>query len=319
MSDSGVSGPLLKSERKVAVLIPSYNEEITIGQVVSEFKENLPEAEVFVFDNNSTDNTALVAQQAGARVVRSYRQGKGNVVRHMFDEVEADIFVMVDGDGTYPASAARSLVETLHSGNAGMVVGSRMQDFDEHSFRRFHQFGNRFVARLISFLFKVTVTDVLSGYRVFSREFVKTVPLLSKGFEIETEMTLQAAAKNFEIIEVPIKYTSRPKGSYSKLNTYSDGFLIIKSVVMIFKDYKPLLFFTTCSIILAIACLFFGIAPIRDFYSTGKVFHLPRAVLAASVGVLATLSFAIGLILDTIAKYHNENYALWRRYLKKRD
>jgi len=306
-----------ESEPKVAVLIPCYNEEATIDKVVSDFKEGLPEADIFVFDNNSTDKTAEIAKRTGATVIHSYRQGKGNVVRHMFDDVEADIYLMVDGDDTYPAAAANLLIEQLQKGDEAMVVGCRMEAFEKRSFRRFHQFGNRLVAKLISLLFKIKVTDVLSGYRAFSREFAKTVPLMSEGFEIETEMTLQAAAKKFKIKEVPIKYTKRPKGSHSKLNTYSDGFLIIKSIIMIFKDYKPLVFFTACSAVLTIACLFFGFAPIRDFYTTGKVAHFPRAILAAAVGILATLSFAIGLILDTISKYHNENFVLWRRYLKK--
>jgi len=305
-------------KQKIAVLIPCFNEEGTVGKVVRDFKGAVGEAEIFVFDNDSTDKTAEIARQAGAVVVRSYHQGKGNVVRHMFDKVEADIYIMVDGDDTYPADEAPGLIEALNSSGAAMVVGSRMKEFDKRSFRRFHLLGNRLVTKLISVLFKVKVTDVLSGYRVFSREFVKTVPLVSKGFEVETEMTLQAAAKDFQIMEVPIKYSPRPEASNSKLNTYSDGFLIIKSIMMIFKDYKPFVFFSGCSIILAVASLFFGYAPIHDFYTTGEVIHMPRAVLAASVGILATLSFAIGLILDTISKYHDENFVLWRRYLKKR-
>ena len=318
MSEAELSCSAPKSEPKVAVLIPCYNEEATIEKVVRDFKETLPEAQIFVFDNNSTDKTAQLATQAGAIVVQSYRQGKGNVVRHMFDELEADIYLTVDGDDTYPASAAITLIEALEKSGAEMVVGCRMKDFKEHSFRRFHHLGNWFVAKLISLLFKVKVTDVLSGYRAFSKEFVKTIPLACEGFEIETEMTLQAAAKKFEIKEVPVKYRERPKGSYSKLNTYSDGFLIIKSIIMIFKDYKPLVFFTACSVILSILAIFFGIAPIWDFYTTGKVVHIPRAILAAGVGTLATISLAIGLILDTISKYHNENFILWYRYLKKR-
>lgn len=304
---------------KVAVLIPCLNEEATIGKVVKDFKQALPEAEIFVFDNNSTDKTAEIAAQAQATVIHSLRRGKGNVVKHMFETIDADIYVMADGDDTYPATDAGKMVEKFKKSDCDMLVGCRLQKFDEKSFRKFHQFGNNLVSKLISILFNTKVTDVLSGYRVISRKYAKTIPLLSEGFEVETEMTLQAAAKNFKIKEVPVEYGVRPKGSQSKLRTYSDGFLILRSIAMIFKDYKPLLFFSFVALLFAILSLLCGYVPIKEYYQIGEVPHFPRAILASGLGILSAVSFAVGLILDTIAKYHNENFQLWCRYLSKKD
>jgi glycosyltransferase involved in cell wall biosynthesis len=300
----------------VAVMVPCYNEELTVAKVVTDFAHALPGAEILVYDNNSTDKTAILARDAGAVVRRAPRQGKGNVVRQMFDEVDARIYVLVDGDDTYPAAAAVALVTALTKAGADMVVGVRMASFSAGSFRRFHQLGNHLVAGLISRLFAAKVTDVLSGYRVFSRAFVKTVPLVSQGFEIETEMTLQALAKRFVIHEVPITYGCRPEGSQSKLNTYSDGFLVLKSIVMIFKDYKPLLFFSSLSAILFLVTLAAGLAPILDYVRARYVFHVPLAILATGTGILSALSLTIGLILHTITRYHNENFELLRRLYK---
>jgi glycosyltransferase involved in cell wall biosynthesis len=229
--------------RDVAVLIPCFNEEKTVGKVVTDFNTALTGASIIVFDNESTDNTAAVAQMNGATVIHAPRRGKGNVVKQMFDQVDAEVYITVDGDDTYPASAAQELVAEFRKGGVDMIVGVRESSAQEHSYRRFHRFGNRLVASLISRLFSIKLTDVMSGYRVLSKEFVKSVPLKSKGFEVETEMTLQAATKDFVIREVPIQYGSRPEGSYSKLNTFSDGFLVLKAIFIIFKDYKPLIFF----------------------------------------------------------------------------
>jgi len=297
----------------VAVVVPCYNEELTVAKVVKDFTQALPGAQIFIYDNNSSDETAFRASQAGAIVRQAPRQGKGNVVRQMFDEVDALIYVMVDGDDTYPAEAAPELIAELQKTGADMVVGIRMHSFAPGSFRRFHQFGNRLVASLISRLFSANVTDVLSGYRAFSRSFVKTVPLMSQGFEIETEMTLQALAKRFVIKELPIAYGRRPGGSRSKLDTWSDGFLVLKSIAMIFKDYKPLLFFSTLSGLLLVITLIAGLAPILDYVRERYVFHVPLAILATGTGILSALSLTIGLILHSISRYHNENFELLRR------
>jgi glycosyltransferase involved in cell wall biosynthesis len=272
---------------------------------------------VYVFDNNSTDATAEVARAHGAVVVPSLRRGKGNVVRHMFEAVEADVYVMVDGDDTYPADQAPALIAALQRHGADMVVGTRMQGHAEGAFRLFHVAGNRLLAGLIARLFGVPVTDVLSGYRVFSRDLVKTMPLVAQGFEIETELTLQAAAKGFSLVECPIDYGARPAGSASKLNTVADGVLILRALVKIFKDYKPQIFFTALAVMLAALSLLAGLPPILDYYHTRYVSHVPLAVLAAALGILSMLSLGVGLILDTVNRYHTESFVLWRRHLKK--
>jgi len=301
----------------VAVLIPCFNEEKTVGKVVTDFSSELNGASVLVFDNESTDNTASIAQQHGATVIRAPRRGKGNVVKQMFDQVDAEIYITVDGDDTYPAAAARQLIAEFRKGGVDMIVGVRKASSASHSYRRFHRFGNRLVASLISKLFSIKLTDVMSGYRVLSKEFVKSVPLKSKGFEVETEMTLQAAAKDFVIREVPVTYGSRPEGSYSKLNTFSDGFLVLRAIFIIFKDYKPLIFFSSLSLVLVIISSATGFHAIKDYVETGQVYHLPSAVLATGTMILAALSLSIGLILDTLSKYHNENFQLLRRLVKK--
>lgn len=301
----------------VAVLIPCFNEEITVGKVVSDLKAALPGAKVYVFDNNSTDRTAEIARLSGATVFRSPKQGKGHVVQHMFGLVDSPVYMMIDGDDTYPASAARRLLDEFHTSGAGMVVGARMASFEIKAFRRFHQLGNRLVTWLISKLFRAPITDVMSGYRVFSRDFARSIPLLAGGFEIETEMTLQALTKGYLIREVPITYGTRPKGSYSKLNTFSDGLLVLRTIFLIFKAYKPLLFFTCSAIILAFLSLASGWLPIHDYVTTGYVFHVPRAILAAALGILSAISLVVGIILDTLVKYQLETFQLWRKLLNK--
>ncbi|MGZ3652308.1 MAG: glycosyltransferase [Bdellovibrionota bacterium] len=303
----------MENFKDVAVLLPCYNEEKTIAAVVRDFQAQLPGASVYVFDNCSSDRTSEEAKKAGATVVFSARRGKGNVIRHMFNVVEADAFLMADGDSTYPASEAPKLIAALRTHHADMIVGTRMATYSQNAFRRFHVFGNRMVARLISFLFGVEVTDVLSGYRAFSREFVKTVPLVSAGFEIETEMTLQAAAKNFVIREVPVPYGERPEGSVSKLNTFSDGFLVLKSLLLIFKDYRPLFFFGSLSVLLLGFSLLAGSAPIADYMHFHYVYRVPLAILAAALAIVAVLTLFVGLILETVRKFHGENFELWRK------
>ncbi|MFH1755401.1 MAG: glycosyltransferase family 2 protein, partial [Candidatus Latescibacterota bacterium] len=243
------------SGKKVAVLLPCYNEEVTIGKVVGDFRNALPFASVYVFDNNSSDQTAGNAAKAGAIVVYSPRRGKGNVVKHMFREVDADIYVMADGDDTYPADMAGTLIEALEESGVDMVVGTRLAHHDKKAFRAFHGFGNTLISKLISLLFSSSLTDVLSGYRVFSRHFARTLYLTAGGFEVETEMTLQALVKNCFIKEIPVRYSSRPEGSESKLNTFSDGLMICKGMFLIFKDYRPFVFFSA----LSISCFLLGL------------------------------------------------------------
>ncbi|MGC2422887.1 MAG: glycosyltransferase family 2 protein [Nitrospirota bacterium] len=300
------------------VMIPCLNEEKTVGKVVADFKAALPGAKIFVYDNNSTDKTAEIARSEGAVVVPAPIQGKGNVVRQMFAELDGDVFLMVDGDDTYPADQAPGLIAELKKGAADMVVGARLSAYEAKSFRAFHKFGNRLVAGLISLIFSRKVTDVMSGYRVFSWTFVKSIPLMSEGFDVETEMTLQALAKDFRITEIPIKYGERPAGSFSKLNTYMDGFLVLKTIFLIFKDYKPFIFFFLLSLMLAGLSIAIGYWPIMDYIKFRYVYHVPLAVLASGIGILSALSFGLGLIMDTLAKYHNENFVLRKRLVTKR-
>lgn len=314
--------PLCKGENmpEIAVLIPCYNEELTIEKVVNDFRRELPDARIYVFDNNSVDATALLASGAGATVIVSPQQGKGNVVRHMFLEINVDVYLLVDGDDTYPAESARTLIDALHSTGADMVVGMRLQSSQKEigAFRLFHRFGNRLVAGLISSLFRAKVVDVMSGYRALTKAFVKGVPLCSEGFEIETEMTLQALTKQFVIREVPIDYGVRPEGSSSKLNTYSDGYRVLRSIFIIFKDYKPLYFFSVLSLFLAFLSVLCGVLPIVDYIAARYVLHVPLAILAVGAGILSAISMSIGLVLDTIAKYHAENFEMLRRAICQR-
>ncbi|MGH0031144.1 MAG: glycosyltransferase family 2 protein [Myxococcota bacterium] len=301
---------------RVAVVIPCYDEAPTVEKVVHDFAKALPEAEVFVFDNNSTDGTAELARRAGARVVTSPRQGKGNVVRHMAAHVDADVYVLVDGDDTYDAAAAPALLEHFRRDGLDMLVATRLEAHEPGAFRTFHRIGNRWISALISRLFGTRLSDVLSGYRVLSREFLDIVQLRAGGFEVETELTLQGLAKRMNVAETPVPYRSRGEGSESKLSTWSDGFLIGRLILMLFKDYKPLVFFGSVAVVLALLALVSGSAPVRDFMETGYVLHVPRAILAAALAILSVVSLTAGLILDTIAKLHDENIALWKRHLR---
>ncbi|MBW1880826.1 MAG: glycosyltransferase [Deltaproteobacteria bacterium] len=310
--------PVARTFESVAVLLPCYNESITVQKVVTEFIAALPGARVYVFDNNSTDGTGRLAEEAGAIVVRSPRQGKGYVVQHMFRDVEADVYLMADGDDTYPASEAVRLLDSLLDSDADMVVGVRLEQFHSGAFRRFHQFGNRLVAFLISSLFGARITDVLSGYRAFERDFVKSVPLVSGGFGIETEMTMSALAKGFAIREIPIPYGSRPEGSHSKLSTYSDGAVVLRAIFTLFKDYKPFAFFGTVAVLLALLSLASGALPVLDYLREQYVHHVPLAILAAGLGICAALSASVGLVLSTIARYQKETFLLMQRVLWER-
>ena len=306
-----------KKYENVAVLIPCLNEEKTIGKVVTDFRTVLPGARIYVFDNNSSDNTSEAAKKNGATVISSPRRGKGNVIKDMFRKIQSDIYLLVDGDDTYPVEAAPRLIEEVEANGIDMVVGARMSSYTEKSFRTFHKFGNKMISALISMLFSVKISDVLSGYRAFSSNIVKSIPVLSSRFEIETELTLQTLTKGFSIKEVVIEYGERPEGSVSKLNTFSDGFLILKAILMIFKDYRPLYFFSFLSIFFLLLSLMAGILPILDYIYMQYVYHVPLAVLAAGNAIIAALFAGIGIILDTVAKYQKENYELFKRLLNK--
>jgi glycosyltransferase involved in cell wall biosynthesis len=297
---------------KVAVLIPCYNEEQTVGKVIDDFKRQLPGCEVYVYDNNSKDKTSEIAVQHGAIVKKEYRQGKGNVVRSMFRDIDADCYVMADGDDTYPAEFVHKLIEPVAKGEANMVIGDRLSNgsYKSENKRAFHNLGNDMVRNLINKLFRSNIRDIMTGYRAFDREFVKSIPVLSPGFEIETEMTIHALDKKFLIKEIPIDYRDRPDGSFSKLNTFRDGLKVLKTIFMLFKDYKPLRFFGIASLIFLVLGLAAGLPVIFEFVRTSYIRKVPSAILAVGLVILSTLSFAMGIILDTIVKQHRQMYEL---------
>jgi glycosyltransferase involved in cell wall biosynthesis len=297
---------------KVAVLIPCYNEEQTVGKVIDDFKRQLPGCEVYVYDNNSKDKTSEIAVQHGAIVKKEYRQGKGNVVRSMFRDIDADCYVMADGDDTYPAEFVHKLIEPVAKGEANMVIGDRLSNgsYKSENKRAFHNLGNDMVRNLINKLFRSNIRDIMTGYRAFDREFVKSIPVLSPGFEIETEMTIHALDKKFLIKEIPIDYRDRPDGSFSKLNTFRDGLKVLKTIFMLFKDYKPLRFFGIASLIFLVLGLAAGLPVIIEFVRTSYIRKVPSAILAVGLVILSTLSFAMGIILDTIVKQHRQMYEL---------
>lgn len=300
----------------IAVVIPCLDEERTIGKVIGEMKATLPGADIFVFDNGSSDRTAEIARGSGARVIASPRRGKGNVIRHMANVIEADVYVLIDGDDTYPVAAAPQILERFFESGVDMLVATRLDSHDREAFRLFHELGNRLISRTIALLFRTRVTDVLSGYRILSSRFVRLVHLRSEGFEVETEMTLQALAKGLPILESPIDYRSRPSGSHSKLDTWSDGLLILKCILLLFKDYKPLVFFSTAAVVLLACSLVVGSAPVLDFYRFEFVYHVPRAILAAALALLSAASFGVGLLLDTVSRYHQESIEQWKRSMR---
>jgi glycosyltransferase involved in cell wall biosynthesis len=300
---------------KVAVCIPCLNEEGTVAEVVQGFRKSLPQAEIYVFDNASTDQTARVAKKAGALVMPSPVRGKGHVVRDIFRKIDADWIIMVDGDATYDASAAPLLLRAAMSQEIDMLVGKRCTPAEESSraYRPMHQLGNRMVCGLIRSAFRVPLHDVFSGYRVFSRVFAKTIPLHSGGFEVETELTLQAISKNFTVMELETQYKARPPGSFSKLNTYRDGMLVLSSFLAICRFYRPMLFFGACGLLLGGLSLLAGIPPILDYLNYRWVYRVPLAILATGLAILSALSFLIGLILETQLKYHNELFDMLRK------
>lgn len=298
--------------KKIAVLIPCYNEAVTIGKVVDDFKKSLPTADIYVYDNNSNDETSAIARDHGAIVRFEPRQGKGNVVRQMFRDIEADCYLMVDGDDTYPADAARELCAPILNGSADMTVGDRLSNgtYAEENKRAFHGFGNNLVRFMIKWIYRYSFEDVMTGYRAFSRPFVKTFPVMSEGFQIETELSIHAVDRRWRIVDVPIIYRDRPEGSVSKLNTISDGIKVMLMIGSLFKDYRPLKFFGLTSLAFFFIGLLFGVPVIAEFLETGLVEKLPSSILATAFMFLCGLSLATGLILDSVAKTERKNWEL---------
>ncbi|MBQ6147578.1 glycosyltransferase [Candidatus Saccharibacteria bacterium] len=297
---------------KIAVLIPCYNEAKTIERVVKDYKKALPEAEIFVYDNNSTDKTGEIAKKAGAKVRVERRQGKGNVVRSMFKDIDADCYLMIDGDDTYSPDSARKMCEMVLEEGVDMVIGDRLSStyFQENK-RPFHNFGNRLVRNLINLIFKSDIRDIMTGYRAFSREFVKTFPILSKGFEIETEMTVHALDKNLQIAEFPIQYKDREAGSESKLNTISDGFKVLFTIMRLFEDYRPMLFFGILSLLFFAIAFIFGVPVFVEYFATGLVARFPTLIFAGFMLIISILMLICGIILQVIARKHRQLYELF--------
>ena len=294
---------------KIAVLIPCYNEAQTIAAVVDAWKQELPEAVIYVYDNNSTDGTGTIAADHGAVVRREYLQGKGNVIRRMFREVDAECYIMIDGDDTYPAANGREMANLVLEKQVDMVVGDRLSStyFQENK-RPFHNFGNSLVRSSINRLFRSDIRDVMTGYRAFSYSFAKTFPVLSKGFEIETEMTIHAVDKNMHVENVVVDYRDRPAGSESKLNTYSDGMKVLMTIVRLFRNYKPFAFFGTIAAILLLVSLGLFLPVFREYLLTGMVPRIPTLIVSGFVAVAAMMSFFCGLLLDTIKQKNRQDF-----------
>ena len=304
---------------EIAVLIPCYNESQTIAKVVRDYRQALPEATIYVYDNNSSDGTDEIARAAGAVVRYEYRQGKGNVIRTMFRDIDADCYLMIDGDDTYPAENAREMCDAVLRGAADMVIGDRLSStyFTENK-RPFHNVGNVMVRKFINMFWrpKTPILDVMTGYRAFSPLFVKTFPVLSKGFEIETEMTIHALDKNLLLKSLPVNYRDRPAGSESKLNTYVDGAKVIMTIFNLYRDYKPLQFFGVVALILLLSSLILFLPVFFQYLQTSLVPRFPTLIVSGFLMLAALLSFACGLILDTIAKASRKNFELQMNLIK---
>ncbi len=296
---------------QIAVLIPCYNESKTIKKVVEDFKKVLPSATVYVYDNNSSDGTSEIAEKAGAIVRHEYQQGKGNVIRRMFREIDAECYIMTDGDDTYPAEFAPSMVEAILERKVDMVVGDRLSStYFEENKRPFHNLGNSLVRKSINLLFKSDIKDIMTGYRAFSYQFVKTFPVLSKGFEIETEMSIHAIDKNMFVENQVIEYRDRPEGSESKLNTYSDGFKVLKTIVRLYRNYKPLPYFGVIALILALVSIGFFVPVFLEYVRTGLVPKFPTLIMSGFMMVAAIQSFFAGLILQTSVQKNRQDFEM---------
>jgi len=308
----------MQSYRTLTIGIPCYNESITVEKVVKDFRNVFPEARVLVIDNASTDDTASIAARAGAEVIAEVRKGKGYAVQRLFREVDTDYLIMVDGDDTYPAEEAPKLIEALERLGGETAVGIRVSE-DAKAFKSAHTLANQLIARFIESIFGVPVGDLFSGYRLFTRTFYRNIPVLATGFEIETELALQTFDKGFEQRNVPIQFRSRPEGSFTKLNTFHDGFRVSRTLFSIIKHYKPLLFFGTLSLLLFVASLVAGIFPILDYVRLQYVLHVPLSILATGLMLLAALSLACGLVLDTIVRLSREQFFMHIRHFYSRE
>lgn len=296
---------------KIAVLIPCYNEGKTVEKVVTDFKNVLPEAVIYVYDNNSTDDTAKLAAQAGAIVRHEYQQGKGNVIRRMFREIDAECYIMTDGDDTYPAEFAREMADKVLNQNVDMVVGDRLSStYFEENKRPFHNIGNSVVRKSINFLFKSEIKDIMTGYRAFSYQFVKSFPVLSKGFEIETEMSIHAIDKNMYIENVIIDYRDRPEGSESKLNTYSDGLKVLFTIFRLYRNYKPINFFSIISLLLTIIAAIFFIPILFTYAATGLVPNFPTLIVCGFIEMAALISLFTGIVLQTLRQKDRQDFEM---------
>jgi glycosyltransferase involved in cell wall biosynthesis len=298
---------------KVLVLLPCYNEELTLAKVIDDFRHELPEAEIVVFDNGSTDKSVSIARQKQATVYSEKKRGKGNVIKSAFDSLEADIYVMVDSDDTYPADEVKKLLQPVIDGEVDMTVGTRLENATKKQLRQLHKFGNKFILFILNTVFRARFKDILSGYRVMNRKFVKGIPLLSDGFEIETEITLQALERGFQVKEIPISYRERPAGSFSKIETFKDGFKIVFTIMSILRDYRPIIFFLTISAILFILGLITGGTVIIEYIQTKFITRVPLAVLSTLLIILSFISFMTGFIVSAINRRFEEMQALMRK------
>ncbi len=302
---------------KIAVLLPCYNEGRTIEKVVKDFRRALPEAVIYVYDNNSTDQTVEAAKRAGAIVRREYRQGKGNVIRSMFRDIDAACYIMADGDDTYPAEAAEKMADEILGGRADMVIGDRLSaTYYQVNHRPLHNMGNRLVCSAINILFHSHIRDIMTGYRAFSWEFVKSFPVLSKGFEIETEMSIHTLDKNFRVRELPVEYRDRPEGSISKLNTIKDGIRVIRTIIVLFKDYKPLVFFGVLSAVCMLVSMGMFFPVLLEYFKTHVVPRFPTLIVSGFLMVSGLLLLSCGVILDVVGKRHRQLFELYLNLLK---
>jgi glycosyltransferase involved in cell wall biosynthesis len=303
--------------KNIAVLIPCYNESVTIKKVINDYRDALPEANIYVYDNNSSDHTADIARDAGAIVRYEYRQGKGNVIRSMFRDIDADCYLMIDGDDTYPAENARQMCNLVLQKGVDMVIGDRLTStyFTENK-RPFHNLGNRIVRFLINKLFNNNIRDIMTGYRAFSKSFVKFFPVLSKGFEVETEMTIHALDKNYLFEEVPVNYRDRPEGSVSKLNTVQDGIKVLKMIATLFREYKPFAFFTLTASVMWLVSFGFFIPVLIEYFKTGLVLRFPTVIVCGVIATIGTLLWICGIILSVIVKKDRQHYEIMLNNLR---